>query len=85
MTRLRRLGLSWHIFWAWPWPGRDWIVWGIVGTLKYRKYQDNLAVWNLLGAPADPAGPAEVVARSAVRSPTSHAGQEDVSYTNSLK
>ena len=52
-----------------------------------RRLQRNGGVWNLPGGPADPADPAEVVARSAVRSPTSTRarGQDDVSFTNSLK
>ena len=39
------------------------------------------------GDPPDPGDPGEVVARSAVRSPTSTraGGQDDVSFTNSLK
>ncbi len=53
-------------------------------ALKYRAWRQNQASGNL---PADPADPGEVVARSAVRSPTSTraGGQDDVSFTNSLK
>ena len=59
-------------------------------ALKYRACTQNQASQNSLVGLTDPAGPAvpaEVVARSVVRSPTStHAGgQDDVSFTNSLK
>ncbi len=49
--------------------------------------RQNQASWNLPGGPGGPGDPAEVVARSAVRSPTSTraGGQDDVSFTNSLK
>ena len=47
----------------------------------------NLAFWNLHSGPAGPAGPPEVVAWSAARTlPSTRAGgQDDVSFTNSLK
>ena len=52
------------------------------------KTQQHLAFVNSPANPADPADPAEVVSRSALRSPTPlhrAGGQDDVSFTNSLK
>ncbi len=59
-------------------------------ALKYRAWRQNQDPRNLPADPPDPpdpADPGEVVARSAVRSPTSTraGGQDDVSFTNSLK
>ena len=71
---LGRLGLPWD-------PGQH--LDEQVGRIS-KACRQNIASWNL---PGGPGGPGEVVSRSAVRSPTStHAGgQDDMSFTNSLK